>query len=218
MYNRMCLALAFLPLIAQAKIQSECYDKSFGMIPSACFVAGTKIQTPDGEKAIEDLKIHDKVLSMNAKGEIVASKVSKIFVTRAQKTCRLVLVNGEESRVTPSHPFMKVPDYLQLEPGEMYFARVGSQEIEQAHFDYEDRYNKFFVGINLKSFVRDISRFKASLVKMSNQNQVGKSISSAERIKVQQFDHPAIEDVYNIEVENTHSYFANGLLVHNKPM
>lgn len=36
--------------------------------PGGCFLAGTKIRTPDGEKNIEDIKVGDVVLSYGSEG------------------------------------------------------------------------------------------------------------------------------------------------------
>jgi Pretoxin HINT domain/Bacterial toxin 50 len=71
-----------------------------------CFVAGTIIQTIDGEKAIEDIKIGDWVLSddPNTPGDIEYKQVLQTF---NHDTTNLVdiFINGEKITTTDSHPF-----------------------------------------------------------------------------------------------------------------
>ena len=51
---------------------------SVGSALIACFIAGTQITTPDGYKNIEDIKVGDKVISVNKKGEQVIAKVKSV--------------------------------------------------------------------------------------------------------------------------------------------
>jgi RHS repeat-associated protein len=71
-----------------------------------CFVAGTLIQTIDGEKAIEDIKIGDWVLSddPNTPGGIEYKQVLQTF---NHDTTNLVdiFINGEKITTTDTHPF-----------------------------------------------------------------------------------------------------------------
>jgi RHS repeat-associated protein len=72
----------------------------------SCFVAGTMIQTIDGEKAIEDIKIGDWVLSddPNTPGGIEYKQVLQTF---NHDTTNLVdiYINGEKITTTETHPF-----------------------------------------------------------------------------------------------------------------
>ena len=86
----------FFPYSMLHKVDpSELKGFSF-WIADECFVAGTKVDTPDGPRNIEDIRPGDKVLSAAGVDEVVA--VSKSEATETIK------INGIEC--TLSHPFM----------------------------------------------------------------------------------------------------------------
>ena len=58
-------------------------DRQTGQVieVGACFVAGTKIQTPDGEVNIEDIQAGDQVFACNVDtGEVGVKEVKQTFV------------------------------------------------------------------------------------------------------------------------------------------
>ncbi|GHB45771.1 hypothetical protein GCM10007094_39030 [Pseudovibrio japonicus] len=66
---------------------------------ASCFLAGTPILLPDGsEKPIEEIIVGDEVQSYNAAGELVASRVSKVFRNQSK---HILDVFG--LMVTPGH-------------------------------------------------------------------------------------------------------------------
>ena len=71
-----------------------------------CFVAGTKVITPDGEKNIEDIQVGDWVLAddPNTPGGIVSRQVADTFV-RETSTLVDLYVDGEVISTTEEHPF-----------------------------------------------------------------------------------------------------------------
>ncbi len=94
-----------------------------------CFVAGTKIHTKDGFKAIENIKPGDYVWSENPEtNEKALKKVKKIFVREKDSIIRLT-INGEVIETTDEHPFyvegqgftrardLNVGDEVRLEDG-----------------------------------------------------------------------------------------------------
>ena len=79
-----------------------------------CFAAGTKVSTPNGDRAIESLKVGDVVWSKPEKGgKPFAAKILATHQRSDQPIYRLKLKNlrtdgtakGETLLVTPSHPF-----------------------------------------------------------------------------------------------------------------
>ncbi|WP_426133455.1 filamentous hemagglutinin N-terminal domain-containing protein [Pseudomonas sp. PWP3-1b2] len=97
-----------------------------------CFAAGTMVATPDGERAIDALKVGDIVWTKSEMGgEPFASKVSATHIRTDQPIYQLTLVkNGaagegttETLQVTPGHPFY-VParkgfvPLIELKPGD----------------------------------------------------------------------------------------------------
>jgi hypothetical protein len=71
-----------------------------------CFVAGTEIQTIDGEKNIEDIQVGDWVLAddPNTPGEVEYKQVLDTFVHHTDKLVDL-FVDGEVISTTGEHPF-----------------------------------------------------------------------------------------------------------------
>ncbi len=73
--------------------------------PSACFVAGTLVQSEDGAVAIENISVGDKVWAWDeATGDVALKEVVETYVNQSDKLIH-VFVNGEEIITTPTHPF-----------------------------------------------------------------------------------------------------------------
>ncbi|MNO24961.1 tRNA(Glu)-specific nuclease WapA precursor [compost metagenome] len=72
-----------------------------------CFIAGTKVQTDEGEKNIEDIEVGDKVLSKdenNSDGELAYKEVTGLY--RNQRDDIIKLYVGEQIiETTNNHPF-----------------------------------------------------------------------------------------------------------------
>ncbi|QVM90054.1 DUF637 domain-containing protein [Pseudomonas entomophila] len=98
-----------------------------------CFAAGTQVATPDGDRAIETLKVGDVVWSKPERGgKPFAAAITATHVRNDQPIYRLTLENihsdgkdrSETLLVTPSHPFY-VPakhDFVpmgELRPGDL---------------------------------------------------------------------------------------------------
>ena len=89
--------------------------KSNGIIPfihtldsstaavNQCFVAGTKIETPNGNINIEDLKEGDKIL--NSSGTDI---VKELLSSEYSGDLIILKVNGKEYNMTPEHPILIV--------------------------------------------------------------------------------------------------------------
>ncbi|TVX92499.1 polymorphic toxin-type HINT domain-containing protein [Paenibacillus agilis] len=74
-----------------------------------CFSAGTKIQTEDGYKAIEDIEVGDKVLAKSEEtGELAYKEVEETFQRVAEETYH-VTVKDKVFVTTEEHLFW-VPD------------------------------------------------------------------------------------------------------------
>ena len=81
----------------------------------SCFVAGTKVLTPSGDKNIEEFKVGDDVLAYDHKDNTVkTSKVTKVFKHINKKYGELYLSNGTKLLVTDVHRFYSVDkkDYV----------------------------------------------------------------------------------------------------------
>ncbi|QDP46346.1 MAG: hypothetical protein GOVbin1709_8 [Prokaryotic dsDNA virus sp.] len=103
-----------------------------------CFLEGTKVRTPKGEKMIESIIKGDVVYSYNLETKkIVKNTVDKLLVHRDynDEAVLLILSNNEELYVTLNHPFFSISDdkFKRLEKFEIgdlvYYYKNGELEI-----------------------------------------------------------------------------------------
>ena len=129
---------------------------------TCCFVAGTTIKTPDGDRTIEDIKIGDSVYAANpTTSEYGIKKVTNVFV-RETYTVYYVLTETEEIITTDEHLFyvenngwvaaknLKSGDILCLQNGENgiiidVFVKHFDKPVTVYNFEVED-WHTYFVG------------------------------------------------------------------------
>ncbi len=81
------------------------YEKEVNKKYGLCFVAGTQIKTPEGNKNIEDIEVGDEVYSYDYyDGKIAIKGVTELFVNEASNLVN-VDIEGESIISTPSHPY-----------------------------------------------------------------------------------------------------------------
>jgi len=71
-----------------------------------CFVEGTPLLTPEGAKAIQDLKVGDYVMSCDEtdeRGEVRAKQIEEVFVRQARVLW--LTIGGQRIGTTSEHPF-----------------------------------------------------------------------------------------------------------------
>ena len=138
------------------------YDKLW--VYTQCFVAGTLIETSDGQMTIEQIKTGDIVKTFNTDtNQVETATVTETFI-HPHNSNRLIINN--KINTTPEHPF-----YIDGKWVEASNLKVGDELL------YIDE-----------------SKHKITSIESDTTNQT----------------------VYNFEVEGTHTYFAEGYLVHNK--
>lgn len=106
-----------------------------------CFVAGTKVQTDEGEKNIEDIEVGDKVLSKDEEtGEVAYKEVVYTFHHNTNEIYK-IHVGGQTIEATFNHPFyvmgkgwlfvkeLKVGDLLVQSNGNTL--KIGNIELER---------------------------------------------------------------------------------------
>lgn len=97
-----------------------------------CLAARTRIDTPHGPMAVEDLQIGDMVWTLNQAGERIAAPVLKVAHVPApagHRVVHLVLEDGRELWVSPGHPAADGRRVGDLETGDLLDgARVVSLE------------------------------------------------------------------------------------------
>src|SRR5205823_1893596 len=72
-----------------------------------CLARGTRIATPTGDVAVEDVRVGMRIWSVDpTKQKMVATmlEVSSTTVPSTHKVVRLVLTNGRVLRASPGHP------------------------------------------------------------------------------------------------------------------
>ena len=92
-----------------------------------CLARGTRIATPSGDVAVEDLKVGDIVWTLDAAGARVAAPLLEIGSTPVPATHRVVqlrLSDGRAVDVSPGHPTADGRNVGDLAPGDGYDGAV----------------------------------------------------------------------------------------------
>lgn len=169
-----------------------------------CFPAGTKISMADGSfKPIEEIKVGDLVLSFdptdqNGLGELVASPVKRLFRNETSEWIKLSssqLPNGQ-IHITPGHRVLK---------SEGGFEAI-SNLVKDGSVDLVNSHGK-------------IIRCQAEHVKFSEDQAILRETSNlastAGALAIVPDSNAPLWTTYNFEVENFHTYVAEGFRVHN---
>lgn len=99
-----------LLLFSLVFICTSCFDPSFSSW-GTCFLAGTLIETPDGEVPIETLKPGDTVISWDEQSHtLVSGKVINLYQRQVDNYLSFVLANGRNLQVTQDHPLGILPE------------------------------------------------------------------------------------------------------------
>jgi hypothetical protein len=113
------------------------------VVRTACFVAGTPLLTPIGEKPIEEFRPGDEILSRNEQdpnGPIEIKIVEETF-TRISPIMGL-RVRGKEIRTTAEHPFfVKGKGWIcakEVRPGDQFSSHDGQWVTVQAVTDLKE--------------------------------------------------------------------------------
>ncbi|MEK3824258.1 polymorphic toxin-type HINT domain-containing protein [Paenibacillus sp. FSL K6-1558] len=125
-----------------------------------CFVAGTKVQTDEGEKPIEDIEVGDKVLAKSDEtGEVAYKEVVGLFQKQADQIFK-VHIGDEIIEATAEHPFwldgkgwtfvkdLKVGDLLVSSDGtKLAIDKIEKEPREATVYNFEVRdFNSYFVS------------------------------------------------------------------------
>jgi superfamily II DNA or RNA helicase len=137
-------------------------------VTDECFVAGTMISTPDGEKPIETVCVGDEVLAFNeTSGEIEPRKVVRLFKNPAPPVLHRIIVGMCRSiECTANHPFWTRRGWINAAD------LVKGDDVYRLVYGW----GKVFDNVTFDTHV---------------------------------------EHVYNIEVDDLHTYVAGGVVVHN---
>lgn len=203
-----------------------------------CFVKGTKIATPFGEKNIEKIKVGDKVFCFNEKSKkIEIKKVEKTYKNPA-KSIMCVNFGTQMIQCTTNHPFytkrgwvqakdLKENDYiLQLVP-------KGNHKFNKTTKGLCSRKRLLLLLQRLwpcsisEKIIRNNGKNKSKIRIRSNARTQPYEAERARPEKNTSIEWVRVDSikilesrnygkfVYNFAVNKHHNYFANGILVHN---
>jgi hypothetical protein len=121
----------------------------------ACFIQGTQLETINGWRRVESLRVGEKLLSRDeheVNGAIVESVIEEVFV-RTGKVVWLILANGARIGTTLEHPFFEIThgwtEVAHLKAGSELALRDGSTVRVEALVDnneYAEVYNFRIAG------------------------------------------------------------------------
>ncbi|MGV6934563.1 polymorphic toxin-type HINT domain-containing protein [Paenibacillus sp. CMM36] len=220
------LGIAAMGMIGDFGGKSVGRGKYSGKIKSGkcnCFTAGTKVQTDEGEKNIEDIEVGDKVLAKdenNPDGELAYKEVTALF--RNQRDDIIKLNVGEQViETTNNHPFyvegkgwvladeLRVGDKLQKADG-------SNLTIDKVEFVEQDElvtvYN-FAVADYHTYYVTDLGIWVHNtntgdcIIKTGDKTPGGHSFSEhgAERANERGFSSQTIDNIINNNKKNRKS-------------
>ncbi len=165
---------------------------SFGVcILDECFVAGTMV----GDRPIEEYRSGDSVATFDEdSGTMVTSTVSATFVRKATQLVRLKFTGNNQVVCTPNHLFLTEDGWVEaqkLSCGRMVRCRrsIPSQSRDKAKRHSEGSIFAWSRVVNVE------------VLKPGGDGEFEKVCPTGK--------------VYDLEVEKTHTYIANGMVVHN---
>jgi RHS repeat-associated protein len=122
-------AVEALYQLAKARRAGKAAIEVLERAKGACFAAGTKVITAEGDKPIEELKEGDDVLSFDSEcGEAAWQRVTRVYERTANELLDIT-AGGVRISCTPEHPFWIANDgwtaAIDLKPGSQLLNREG---------------------------------------------------------------------------------------------
>jgi hypothetical protein len=150
-----------------------------------CFPGHTLISTPKGDRRIDDIQLGDQVYARDRMGRAVVRKVKRVFRKRQKKILTQITHERGTLVCTPEHPIW-VGDQMGYIPNSE-FGYVPARELTNS------------MELNVIGSDHGNPDVVRSRVLAVRNNPID----------------PDFPYVYDLEVEEDHNYFANGVLVHN---
>lgn len=121
---------------SQGKITVQERTTSIATCP-ICLAGGTLIDTPDGPRPVEDLRLGTLVWTVDNAGKRVAQPVirlGKTIVPSNHRVVRLVLEDGRQLWVSPGHPTVDGGQVGQLKSGDILSGDIHGAQIRSAEW------------------------------------------------------------------------------------
>jgi len=167
-----------------------------------CFIAGTQVTMANNEwKAIEDVVVGDVVLSIDENTrDIIESKVIGLQSPKHDNLVEIKMENDDFNvECTHDHPFyVEGKGWSSFKP-ELTITRYGDTFEEVAQLEAGDE-----ILVDPFTYTNKIEGVETS------------ELDFLEVKELTDTTHEKPIDTYIIEVENTSTFFANGLMTHNK--
>ena len=164
------------------------YDLGQADYVRKCVAKDSSVLMADGSaKLIQDIIVGDRVQSYN-NGYYSGQNVTNVFYNGKKEVYKICTKNGFELKSTKDHKYLTQRGWVEL------------QDIT------EDDYLFVPEKINIDSNKRISTSQSFNYILPSE---------CKKEIKVKDIKYIGVEDVYDIEVENTHNFVANGITVHN---
>ncbi|WP_323690456.1 calcium-binding protein [Rhizobium sp. AN95] len=160
-----------------------------------CFSAGTLIEMADGtQRPIESICVDDLVIAYNSFGELIPSRVVRLFYNMTDKWIELRFLSNSDEQV------------LLVTPGHRFATGTGNFDVIENLIDWNTGSGRLLskngspVSVTARRiFLDEKDVIEKKLTDISN------VFSSSENIR----------KTFNFEVEIYHTYIANGIRVHN---
>ena len=155
---------------------------------AGCFLAGTMISTPDGDRPIEALREGDAIWCVGEDGKRVAGKITKTY---RDVRHGYYLLNGS-TFVTGDHRFLTTRSHNN-------FGAVAAAAGYEQPREYEQHSLGEWIPLRDLAPGQELLSFDGDVITIETIEFVDRGVR-----------------VFNFEVVPHHNYFADGMLVHNK--
>lgn len=201
---------------------------------SACFRADQGIIVEDGIKNIRDIKVGDKVLTHNGNFKLVEETFKREYKGELL-TINVVGLEKETLKITPEHPVLailkKEIQCIRNKHANCLFPGKNKKCFKKRG-QYKNNCSKIDISINITPKwipAKDLKKgdfvvcpkIKENIVDkefiyLSDNNIVFNKNLGCTLLPIQSIVSSTFQgDVYNLEIEEDHSYCANGIAVHN---
>ncbi len=162
------------------------------LVVDECFPAGTKVRTPSGERPIESIKVGELIST-----SVGPKPVTNVFLHKSKTLAELKLSNGQTILCTPTHLLWSDIGWVE--------ARASTGQTLLHHQEVRLEANCAGSGWREPQ-------------KLSSQRPRQEKTRFPGTVRVDGVTHKEFRsevDVWDLEVEGVHHFFAEGFLVHN---